>query len=607
MAAPNVSVVVEPEESGKVVYLAMAPKSSGAAAQGQLSLKLFVTNSEPASVTVSKVQLTFAGGPAVAAKSYAPNLVVAKGATGIWFFQPGDSVLLPQPAPASMTVAVTCQGFDKPWTATFGLAAHKSPVSGSAFRFPARVSDFRLGEYWTGRGAAHASAGDGSQLFAYDMGVIGWTGSAWSELLPGKAGDKNEHYRIWGKPVYAMAAGTVKSFLNTMSENTTMGKQTPTPNPVEGNHFWIQHGDETVVYAHFKKGSLNPALMTVGASVAAGDFLGLSGNSGNSSNPHLHIHSIEATQPWAGPLRPLPFLQTWVIDRTLLKPPDPAGKWFSCAGHGFANTPMAVWPATTAPSWYPPGWGEITRHGIPASAYQAEFNKIVSSGYRLVWIDGYEVGGKTFFNVIFRPAGGGGWVARHGLTGAGYQAEFTQWTGQGYRLTHVETYLEGGAVRYAAIFSKTPGPGFTAYHGRTAEQHQQLFNSLVPQGWVPVNISVVSPGGQPIHAALYEKRTVGSFWAKSFLTPAEYQVEFDANTKAGRKLTYLNAYRHGSGVRFTAIWHQQAPSGPAKHGMTSQQFQATFDAQLASGFLTRTLTGYDASGSHRFAASWAKG
>jgi hypothetical protein len=609
MASPNISIITEPEESGRIVYLAMAPKTSGASHQGQLSLKLIITNNETASVKVTKVKLTFQGSPAVAAASYSTSFDVGAGNTAAWFFQPTDSVLLPQPAPPKVKVDVTCQGFTDPWTATYELKPHVSPVTGGSFPFPGRASDLRIGEYWTGRGAGHASAGDGSQLFAYDMGVIGWdaTNKAWSELLPGKKGDKNDHYRIWGKPIYAMADGIVRSFLNTMNNNTSMGTQTPTPNPVEGNHFWIQHGDEVVVYAHIQKGSLNPAHMSVGATVKAGDFLGLSGNSGNSTNPHLHIHSIEATQPWAGPLRPLPLRNTWVVDRTALAPPDPSGPWFLCNGHGFAKTEMAIWPAATAPAWYPPGWGELTRHGIPAASYQTEFDHIVTSGYRLVWIDGYEVGGNTFFNVIFRAADGVPWVARHGLTAAQYQTEFNQWTGQGYRLKHIESYLQGGAIRYAAIFIKKAGPGFLAYHGKDAAGHQQAFDCLIGQGWVPVNISVVSPGGQRTHAALYEKLDAGSFWTKNFMTPNEYQTEFDANVQAGRKLVYLNAYRHGSSTRLTAIWHQKAPAPfVASHGMTGPQFQTAFDSNLASGFLTRAIAGYEASGSARFAAFWSK-
>ena len=46
------------------------------------------------------------------------------------------------------------------------------------------------------------------------------------------------------------------------------------------------------------------------------------------------------------------------------------------------------------------------------------------------------------------------WVARHGLSGAEYQAEFNKWTGQGYRLEQVSGYGVGNQVFYAAIWEK---------------------------------------------------------------------------------------------------------------------------------------------------------
>ena len=88
---------------------------------------------------------------------------------------------------------------------------------------------------------------------------------------------------------------------------------------------------------------------------------------------------------------------------------------------------VLIWPAASAPAWYPPGWAEIACYGIPEPAYQTEFAKIADSGYRPVSLDGYDVAGKTFFNVIFRANDGRAWIARHGLDGRGYQIEFDEW------------------------------------------------------------------------------------------------------------------------------------------------------------------------------------
>ena len=146
MASPNINIITEPEESGRIVYLALAPKTNGAAREGQLSLKLIITNNETTSVKVTMVNLTFQGGPAVEDMSYSPMLSdgqgnpvdfdISAGATEMWFFQPADSVLLPQPAPHRVRVEVTCQDVHGPLGGDLRPRAAREPCNGRELPVP---------------------------------------------------------------------------------------------------------------------------------------------------------------------------------------------------------------------------------------------------------------------------------------------------------------------------------------------------------------------------------------------------------------------------------------------------------------------------------------
>ena len=57
------------------------------------------------------------------------------------------------------------------------------------------------------------------------------------------------------------------------------------------------------------------------------------------------------------------------------------------------------------------------------------------------------------------------WAARHGLTTAEYQAEFSRLVGLGYRLVDVSGYEAGGRARYAGIWERSTGPAWQARHG----------------------------------------------------------------------------------------------------------------------------------------------
>jgi Bacterial tandem repeat domain 1 len=208
---------------------------------------------------------------------------------------------------------------------------------------------------------------------------------------------------------------------------------------------------------------------------------------------------------------------------------------------------------------------------------------------------------------VFRPAGGASWAAFHGLSAQQYQQRFDQYTGNGFRPTQVESYLDDGDIRYAVIFRKQGGPAVTAYHGVGAAEHQSRFDDLVKQGYRAKNISIVSAGGQLRIAALYDKTDLGSWQAKAGLSAAGYQQAFDDNAKNGRHLIYINAYIQGGQPQFSAIWSSKAGANyKARHGLSSGQYQSEWESATGSGYLTRGVSGYAVGGAARYAAFWRK-
>jgi polyglycine hydrolase-like protein len=255
-----------------------------------------------------------------------------------------------------------------------------------------------------------------------------------------------------------------------------------------------------------------------------------------------------------------------------------------------------------------PGYAEVSRMAVRDFLYQDEFDRFTKGGYRPVWIDGWRTtDGRNWFNVVFRPDDGKTpWVARHNLTGAQYQSEFDKWTKAGYRPLQIESYPASDGIRYAAIYVKTPGPPFLAYHARTDADHQARFNQLTAQGWVPVIISVAPWGGARYYTALYEKKAVGGFAAWQTLDTSQYQAQINQQAAAGRKLVYLNAYNDPAGPRFTAIWYSNAPVPYARHGIDPYDYYGLADAQRKNGLLTRAVTGYMVGSTPRYAAFWSK-
>lgn len=116
-----------------------------------------------------------------------------------------------------------------------------------------------------------------------------WASERWAYDLveePANTGSKTlEDFGIYDKEVVAPASGTVVEAYDEEADITPNSEEFLS---MEGNHIYIKL-DATGTYLllnHLKKGSV---LVKAGDHVNEGDIIGKVGNSGSTSEPHLHI------------------------------------------------------------------------------------------------------------------------------------------------------------------------------------------------------------------------------------------------------------------------------------------------------------------------------
>ena len=101
----------------------------------------------------------------------------------------------------------------------------------------------------------------------------------------------NKNYRAYGAEIHSVADGTVTQILDGLPENVPNSPKLAvdiTLETIGGNHVIVDIGNgRYAFYAHMQPGSLR---MKTGDRVVRGQVLGLLGNTGNSSEPHLHFH-----------------------------------------------------------------------------------------------------------------------------------------------------------------------------------------------------------------------------------------------------------------------------------------------------------------------------
>jgi hypothetical protein len=121
-----------------------------------------------------------------------------------------------------------------------------------------------------------------NQRHAYDLLGLDAQGRAFVD-----DGDRVEEWVGWGMPVVAAGDGVVIGAVDGQRD-IAIGEDLPDGDHPAGNRVAIRHDDGSVTwYAHMQRGSVLGDLL--GTRIAAGTVLGLLGNSGNTTAPHLHV------------------------------------------------------------------------------------------------------------------------------------------------------------------------------------------------------------------------------------------------------------------------------------------------------------------------------
>jgi len=208
----------------------------------------------------------------------------ANGATIVRLrFEDGSQVLaqlsLESSPPHRVVGALIGPAFEPVAGGSFGISEPSYPRD--AYETKTKLRLPFEGEWWVFWGGRNTQGNyhraNALQRYAYDF-VIRREGSTHAGT-----GEENEDYWCEGAPILAPAAGTVVRAVDDVPENVP-GQMNA--DQKLGNYVVIDHGNvEYSLFAHLQTGS---ATVERGDRVAPGARVGACGNSGNSSEPHLH-------------------------------------------------------------------------------------------------------------------------------------------------------------------------------------------------------------------------------------------------------------------------------------------------------------------------------
>ncbi len=251
--------------------------------------------------------------------AYVIYLTYTYGGTGWWLWLPGTTVtiaaivlvlpwcqFLPYFArPTVLLAMIVAAGHARGLVsacacAAFLLAAYaliRSWLNRSSLRHEAiEISPpFASGVYFVAQGGGSSEVNHHfpveCQRFALDILRLNWlTMRAWG-FFPRQLG----RYAIYGTQVLCPVAGVVTAVVDGLPDMDPLVQQDA--DHIAGNHIVIRCAARTDTFlglAHLLAGSLQ---VREGDAVSAGQLLARVGNSGNTTEPHLHIHAKTGGTP----------------------------------------------------------------------------------------------------------------------------------------------------------------------------------------------------------------------------------------------------------------------------------------------------------------------
>lgn len=247
----------------------------------------------------------------------------------------------------------------------------------------------------------------------------------------------------------------------------------------------------------------------------------------------------------------------------------------------------------------------VAKHAMSSAQYQSEFSNWSAKGYRLISLSGYTSNGQELYAAIWSKVSGPVWTARHGLTSAAYQDAFTEMANNGYRLQIISGYGVGNQAKFAAVWDKNTGGAWTAKHNMTAAQYQDAFDDYNKQGYRLQYLSGYVVNGTEYFAAIWEKKTGGTIVARHNLTASQYQQAFNEFAGQGYTLKVVSGYEKGGTDLFAAIWEKtSSPSWSSRHAIPRMNYQHAFDNMYYQGYTPVYMNAYAADGSDKYNVIW---
>lgn len=259
---------------------------------------------------------------------------------------------------------------------------------------------------------------------------------------------------------------------------------------------------------------------------------------------------------------------------------------------------------------------EVEVYGVPLGALKSIYAalRLRPAGWRLYMLQSYvSPSGDVLYNAVWRPTGNTDEQEDYGVTFAQFQSDNTAFSGNGYRLYILQSYVLpptagplAGEVRYNAVwrpgaFSFEPDYGVTlaqyeADYATNFTSQERLFSL---QAYVRDLCCV-------FYNALW-RQGISNENALYAMSAATFASTYSSMHAAGWRLYLLQSYVLGGEILYNAVWRPGSHEEIEVHGVSYAQYITEFNELWTEGYRLYILDTFVQGTDVRYNAVWRKG
>lgn len=203
-----------------------------------------------------------------------------------------------------------------------------------------------------------------------------------------------------------------------------------------------------------------------------------------------------------------------------------------------------------------------------------------------------------------------GWYSFRDLTSAEFASKYTQYRNAGFRMIDIDAYPNGSGLLYSQVWEKNSDTrAWAEYRDMTSAQYSTRWTQFRDAGYRPHDFESYRSGSNQRYAAIWVRNTENWGWSsRRDMTSAQYASYFTEQRNLGRRPVDIEVYPTSSGLRYAAIWYQNAGNigWVQLRDMSRDTYQAEVDEQTAAGYRLIDFESYQSGANQRYAAIWER-